>query len=114
VDDDSSVLLSVKRQLASLGWEAHTAPTANAALSMLGSLESVEALLTDINMPAMDGISLGREVVNRFPGIAVVLMSGGHDALPRAPELSRSILLRKPFTAQALAAALDAACGGRD
>jgi CheY-like chemotaxis protein len=114
VDDDSSVLLAVQRQLDSLGWEAHTAPTASEALSMLGSLGSVEALLTDINMPAMDGISLGREVVNRFPGTVVVLMSGGHDALHRGPELSRSILLRKPFTAQALAAALDAACSGRE
>lgn len=107
VDDDSSVLRTVHRQLDRLGWEARAAKSATEALAMLHRLGHVEALLTDVDMPAMNGVSLRGEVVRLFPGTAVVLMSGGCDpaAMPGVPPPT---VLRKPFTMEALAAALAA------
>ena len=103
VDDDSSVLRTVQRQLDALGWEAHPAGTAGEALSILHSLGGVDAVLTDVNMPIMDGVSLRCEVAKRFPATRVILMSGSHDGGT----------LRKPFTVDALAAALEATCEDR-
>lgn len=108
VDDDSSVLSVVRRQLTTLGWEAFPAATATEALAVLGLLNNVDALLTDLNMPLMDGVELSHEVMRRFPKITVVLMSGAADAVvEQAPNPENAILLRKPFSLQALAAALD-------
>jgi CheY-like chemotaxis protein len=110
VDDDSAVLHTVRRQLETLDWDVYPAATADEALSILRALEQVDALLTDVDMPRMDGVALQREVADHFPGMAVVLMSGGLER-PSSPAagLSTSALLHKPFTLQALAAALDAA-----
>jgi DNA-binding NtrC family response regulator len=112
VDDDSSVLRTVHRQLDRLGWEAHAAESATAALAMLDRLGRVEAVLTDVDMPAMNGVSLRSEVVRRFPGTAVVLMSGGCEPAP-LPDVPPSTVLRKPFTMEGLAAALAAVRGDR-
>ena len=109
VDDDAAVLHALQRQLDTLGWETHPAASAREALSILRRLGGVEALLTDIEMPGMGGMALRHEVVSEFPETAVILMSGGaraagaNSASDEAP-----IALQKPFTLQALAAALEA------
>ena len=115
VDDDTAVLRTLQRQLDSLGWEAYPAGTGREALSMLHTLGGVEAVLTDVNMPIMDGLSLRREVDARFPETAVVLMSGEQDpSTPSLSDLPATTVLRKPFTVLALAAALDAACKDKE
>jgi FixJ family two-component response regulator len=110
VDDDIAVLKALQRQLDTLGWDVHPAASAEEALSTFRRLGGVEVLLTDVDMPVMDGVALRAEVVRRFPGTAVVFMSGGAGpSCNLAADPSTAVLLRKPFTRQALAAVLDAA-----
>jgi len=63
----------------------------------------VDLLLTDIDMPGMDGVALSREVRERWPETKVVFMSGGAtpDSFGGEPFLS------KPFALRELVAAVD-------
>ncbi|MFT3923445.1 MAG: response regulator [Myxococcales bacterium] len=64
----------------------------------------IDLLLTDVTMPQMGGVELGRELQKRFPGLAVLYMSGhSEDALLRQGLPKREAhLLAKPFSRTAL------------
>ena len=60
----------------------------------------LDVLVTDVDMPQLDGISLAEKALHMKPAIAVVLMSGFSDQLDRAGRLRVRKLLSvsKPFT----------------
>jgi CheY-like chemotaxis protein len=74
------------------GLEALEYVTANAG--------SIDLLVTDVDMPQLDGISLVEKALLAKPGLAVVLMSGLSDQLERAARLRarRLLSVAKPFT----------------
>jgi DNA-binding response OmpR family regulator len=61
---------------------------------------SVDLLVTDVDMPQLDGISLAEKALAANGGLAVVLMSGFSDQLERAAGLRarRLLSIAKPFT----------------
>jgi two-component system chemotaxis response regulator CheY len=61
VDDSASVRLMVNFTLKDLGYEIIEAENGNDALKKLQT-KQIHMLITDINMPEMDGISLVRKV----------------------------------------------------
>ena len=61
VDDSASVRMMVSFTLADLGFEIVEALNANDALAKLEQ-NPVDMLITDVNMPGLDGISLVRKV----------------------------------------------------
>jgi CheY-like chemotaxis protein len=65
-------------------------------------------LLTDIDLPGMNGAQLSAALHERHPTLAVVLMSGYPEdgALEQARPDERRVLLRKPFSTQQLVARL--------
>jgi len=68
------------------------------------TLASVDLLLTDVVMPFMSGRALAKRLRQRRPGLHVLYMSGyAGDAAVRGGSI-----LRKPFTAPALLAAVNA------
>jgi len=75
VDDDPGTLESLSRAFALEGYVAVTAPSAARALERLGE-EPVDAVLSDVVMPGMDGLELLTRLRERCPEIPVVLMSG--------------------------------------
>jgi two-component system nitrogen regulation response regulator NtrX len=75
VDDDPGTLESLSRAFALEGYVAVTAPSAARALERLGE-EPVDAVLSDVVMPGMDGLELLARLRERCPEIPVVLMSG--------------------------------------
>lgn len=111
IDDDVALLKSVTRWLASLGHEVHPAPNGLEALQILDSVE-VALVLSDINMPEMDGIEVLAAVAERDPAIPVVAMSGG-GLLPKellldnASVLGAVATIRKPFTPDELRAVVE-------
>ena len=68
----------------------------------------INLLLTDVTMPQMGGVELGRELQKKFPGLAVLYMSGhSEDALLRQGLPKREAhLLAKPFSRAALTSAV--------
>jgi DNA-binding NtrC family response regulator len=75
IDDDPGTLQSLSRALALEGLTALTASSASRALERLAE-EPVDAVLSDVVMPEMDGLELLARIRERAPDLPVVLMSG--------------------------------------
>lgn len=70
---------------------------------------SVDVVITDINMPKMDGLTLSKMLSDKFPGIMVLLLSGYDDfeyAQQAVKNHVREFLL-KPITASELSLTLE-------
>jgi two-component system, NtrC family, nitrogen regulation response regulator NtrX len=75
VDDDQGTLASLSRAFALEGYTALTAPSAARALEKLEE-ETVDAILSDVVMPEMDGLAFLARVRERAPEVPIILMSG--------------------------------------
>jgi len=62
VDDSTTILLSMSAILTKAGYEASTAGNADEGLSKLKGGLKPDLLITDLNMPGMNGIDLIKEV----------------------------------------------------
>ena len=76
VDDDPMVRESTAWMLADAGHEVHQAADGMAALDYLVNMGPVDLLITDINMPRMDGLELAQQTKARWPALPVLLVSG--------------------------------------
>ena len=74
VDDDAGTLQSLSRAFAQEGYVALTAGSAARALELLA--EGVDAILSDVVMPDVDGLALLSQLKARAPEVPVILMSG--------------------------------------
>jgi two-component system, NtrC family, nitrogen regulation response regulator NtrX len=75
VDDDQGTLASLSRAFALEGYTALTASSAARGLERLAE-EPVDAILSDVVMPEMDGLDFLARVRERAPDVPVILMSG--------------------------------------
>ena len=62
VDDSATILLTVSSILGKAGYRVEQAANAEDALKKLDTGVNINLLITDLNMPGMDGIELIREV----------------------------------------------------
>jgi two-component system chemotaxis response regulator CheY len=62
VDDSATILLSVSGILTKAGFSVEKAASAEEALKKFGSGIKVDLLITDLNMPGMNGIDLIKQV----------------------------------------------------
>lgn len=108
VDDEESIRRMVGKMLGVLGYEAVMAANGLQALNYLSSSpRSVEILITDLEMPELDGHAIIREARRIRPDLGLILMS----ANPQGSAPEDAILLDKPFTIDKLAECLDLALG---
>ncbi len=105
VDDSSTMRKIVGRSLRQAGIEfdnIYEAADGQEALDLLEK-ESVDIVLSDINMPNMDGISFLREKATRdsIKDIPVLMISTetGDDIIGEAKSLGAVGALKKPFSA---------------
>lgn len=110
VDDDERIRRMVRQALESRGFSVVEACNGREALG-LWEARAPDLVLTDINMPEMDGIELLLAVLKRSEGVPVVAMSGGglipqELLLGNAKLLGAVEVLAKPFTLPELIDAL--------
>jgi DNA-binding response OmpR family regulator len=99
-DDDAAVRDFVRRALSSDGHTVYTADDGTEALKILDVHgAAIGIIVTDLDMPGLDGISLAREARARHPGVAIVFMTAFSDQLDRIKTLGTSRItgLAKPF-----------------
>ena len=82
--------------LEDLGCEVITAASGNDALEKLSGDRRIEILITDINMPGMDGYQLAERATQMRGQLRVIMLSG------REANGGGFPLVRKPFLAQDL------------
>ncbi len=100
-DDDAATRDLVRRALEADGHSVRVTQDGNEALEQLqeGGLQ-FDLLVSDVEMPMLDGIALAEQAFPLQPGVRVLLMSGFADQLDRAKDLSgpHVAVLSKPFT----------------
>ena len=105
VDDDAAVLDVVACMLEDLGCEVVCAHSGAEALGILASNEKISILITDINMPVMDGHELAERAMRLRPSLKVLQLSGRErrrDAFP---------MIKKPFSEEDLARVMQQTTG---
>jgi signal transduction histidine kinase/CheY-like chemotaxis protein len=107
VEDDADVGDLIEAMLMEIGHRVRRAETVDQALAALVADPRADVLLTDVIMPGgKSGVDLARAVAERWPRMPIILSSGytGDNLAPA--EAAPWPLLRKPYTLQALAAAI--------
>jgi len=111
VDDDVGVQFYVWRLLKSAGFTVLTAGDGRAALEASRNYPGeIDLLLSDVDMPRMDGLELYRHIAAQRPEIKVLMMSGDFLATERVA-VKGLPFLQKPFTHRALRNAVEELLG---
>ncbi|MDQ2187282.1 response regulator [Alcaligenaceae bacterium A4P071] len=112
VDDEPMLAELTSEILADFGFNAITRTCPLAALDWLALRHGLDLLITDVQMPRMDGLELARRAHIAKPDLPVIYVSGYSAqlagtslALPR-----QTLYVGKPFTRRDLLTAVAALC----
>lgn len=97
VDDEPLVLEVTATMLTDIGCTVITAANGSEALDKLSKNPRIEILITDVNMPGMDGYTLADAAKRVRKNLKIILLSGREDAEGGLP------FIRKPFSQDDLA-----------
>lgn len=103
VDDDVQILELIQRHLQSLNYHTYKAISVKEAIAILQD-RSIDLLITDLQMPGVDGLQLVKYVSEHFPDIPKLAVTGfpSIDGALRAMKSGVMDYLIKPFTKEEL------------
>jgi CheY-like chemotaxis protein len=113
-DDDAAARDLVERALASEGHRVvATADGAEALERLQNAPGQFDLLISDVQMPGLDGIELIETAVTLAPKLRVIVMSGFSDELDRTAHLKSKIahVIAKPFTLEEVRSAVKGVLG---
>jgi CheY-like chemotaxis protein len=104
VEDDPLVRGMARRALMEAGFQVREAANGEEALRLAPRESRLDAVLTDLAMPAIGGRELARRLREQRPGLPIVFMSGyTDDEVVRRGLLERGVpFLEKPFSPELL------------
>ncbi|MEZ4855819.1 MAG: sigma-54 dependent transcriptional regulator [Gelidibacter sp.] len=99
VDDDIHILELIQRHLQSLDYHTYKAVSVKEALAILQG-NTIDLLITDLQMPGVDGLQLVKYVSEHFPEIPKLVVTGypSVDGALQAMKSGVMEYLTKPFT----------------
>jgi putative nucleotidyltransferase with HDIG domain len=116
VDDDVYVLKGYQRALEpfAYAWDVYFCTTGPEAITILGR-QPIDAIITDMRMPGMTGIDLLEQVIQHYPSVIRMIMSGSIEepSAYRAASLAHQ-LMAKPCEIQTIFGAVEETCHLRD
>lgn len=103
VDDEENARLGLSRLLTNEGFQVDSVSNGFEALSYLRQQE-VNLIVTDINMPEMNGISFLKELNKNFPNSNVIMITayGGVESYIEAMNLGAFEYINKPVKIEEL------------
>ena len=97
VDDEPSVVETLSAYLTCRGYDVDTFSSAEDVLSCPErQLRNYDIVLTDFEMPGLNGVELAKRLLDFHPSIQVIVMSGKVELVATGATEIGSIL-RKPF-----------------
>lgn len=115
VDDNNSTIKALQTLLTREGYTVHAATSGEKSLDILKD-HDIDVMLCDVNMPAMDGLTVLRHMKAYDAGIAAVMMSG-HGTIATAVEAMKEgaiDYLVKPFKREEVLKAIQSALAVRE
>ena len=109
VEDDVTLCKLVRALLTRLNFKVLTAANGMEALLLVSENQAeLQLVITDIQMPNMDGLEFTRELKARLPRAGIIVTSGNMDKMTAAEfkQMGVIALLEKPFDAGQLIAVL--------
>jgi len=99
VDDEELIRDLIATCLSKFGFSYQTAVNGKDALEKMEQ-ENIDAVITDIKMPEMDGILLTSEISSIYPGVPVMVMTAYGEEFSAATALSAGAreFITKPFS----------------
>lgn len=110
VDDEAAVRMTTEGALAVHGYRTLTAADGVEALAIYAAQgDSIDAVLTDVMMPLVDGVALSRALRKMNPNVRIIAATGAAEESRKQDlkALNVSRVLGKPYTTGTLLAALD-------
>ena len=107
VEDDELIRFTVAEFMRERGHTVAVAADAEAAMEMLRRSRT-DVLVADVGLPGMSGDVFAAEARAVQPSLRIVFATG-LDRIPDSGEGTGPVLLRKPYDADALEAAINAA-----
>jgi len=103
IDDEDIVLQSCERALVSGDYEIVTSLDPSAALDILEK-EHFDLVLSDLKMPAIDGLDLLRKIKENWPDTEVIIMTGHGTVNTAVSAMKLGVFdyIEKPFTPDAI------------
>jgi DNA-binding NtrC family response regulator len=105
VDDEPAIVNALRRHLTRLGHEVLRAGCAEEALELLERERHVDVVLSDQQMPGMNGIAMMEAVRRRFPDVIRVLVSAQCDIQSASDAINDGLISRfvlKPWREEEL------------
>lgn len=106
VEDEYNIRLLITKILEQLHYEVTQAEHGGAALEIIQNNPNFDVVISDIEMPVVDGVSLIQELKQHHPAIRVVVISAYWDRINEAINKGANHFLTKPFSRQQLLDAL--------
>ena len=105
VDDERSIVKLIERILTGAGHKVTAFSSPEAALQAFSKApDSIDILLTDLDMPGVNGMTLARKIKNLRPDLPVVICTGHGTQIIRADleQIGIKDILLKPLTSSDL------------
>ena len=106
VDDSKTIRTILSRTLTQLGYEVRQAENGREALEVLDTEKAVTLVLTDWNMPEMNGLEVVKQIRKKpeLASLVIVMVSTETemDHMAAALEAGANEYLMKPFTKEIL------------
>jgi putative two-component system response regulator len=116
VDDDAQVRHSLARVIETHGLAIIEAASGAEALALLEREGEVPICISDIYMPEMDGVTFLREALQRYPDMAIIMLTGVAEVTTAVECLKLGALdyISKPVLVEEVRARVDKALEKRD
>jgi putative nucleotidyltransferase with HDIG domain len=93
VDDEPNILSALRRMLSLEGFEVFTAESGAQALGLLAN-ESVHVIISDMQMPGMDGSELLEQVRQQWPQTMRLMLTGASDVSGAIDAINQGAIYR--------------------
>ena len=99
MDDEESIRTFIVTLLSKKGHRCVTAMDCAEALDKMNG-DRFDAVITDIVIGKVDGLTLTKEILRRYPGLPIMIMTGYTDdySVEEAIEAGAQEFIKKPFS----------------